>query len=255
MSATEPGRVNGWTGVTMTHDDRGEDGQRWQVFEATLVEACAAIGVAVGADQRGMMVAHYARMIEANRQFNLTRITEPAEAAVKHYADSLTLLASPWVDALQPLRVLDVGTGAGLPAVPLAIVCPAWEVTAIDGTGKKTGFVAETAAVLGLGNLRTQHIRAGDLARKGGARRFDLVLLRAVGMVAKGLTEVERLVAPGGAAVFYKTPSMSEDEVRNGEATAGRVGLGCVATFETTLPLGDEAVARRLIRYSAVSGR
>ena len=113
-----------------------------QAFEEALLAACSAIRLSLTEPQRELMLAHYRRVVEANRHFNLTRITSPADAAVKHYVDSLTLMASPWVEADRSLTVVDVGTGAGFPAVPLAIMCPQWQILAIDGTGKKARFVA-----------------------------------------------------------------------------------------------------------------
>ncbi len=168
-------------------------------FQTALVEATRAVGVALTDEQRGLMWEHFRLVVQANRQFNLTRITSAADAAVKHYADSLTLLAAPWIDADggRPLRVLDVGTGAGFPAVPLAIARPDWRITAIDSTAKKVRFVAEAVGRLGLTNVEARHARAADLARSK-QERFDLVLLRAVSRIAAGLDEVHRLVPPGG---------------------------------------------------------
>jgi 16S rRNA (guanine527-N7)-methyltransferase len=238
-------------------------GEPGRVFDERLEEACAAIGVSVAASQRALMLKHYEQVIKANRQFNLTRITAPEEAAVKHYADSLSLLTMTEIDRDRPLTVLDVGTGAGFPAVPLAIACPAWRVTAIDGTGKKARFVAESAAGLGLENLVAWHVRAGDLAKSGKtptdgelppltgqAGRFDLILLRAVAPLAKGLREVQRLIAPGGSVVFYKTANIDTTELDEGQKTARELGLTGRATRGVTIQTKGEPLQRRLIRYT-----
>jgi len=139
-----------------------------EVFSTALTNAAGALGLRLEEHHLARMWRHFELVVEANRRFNLTRITAPADAALKHYADSLALLATRWVDSDRPLSVLDVGTGAGFPAVPLAIVCERWGVMAIDGTGKKARFVAEAAAVLGLANLEARHTRAADLARAAG---------------------------------------------------------------------------------------
>jgi 16S rRNA (guanine527-N7)-methyltransferase len=228
--------------------DRRDDRQDREVFDRALCEAAAAIGLHPPADQRERMFEHFDRMVETNRQFNLTRITRPAEAAVKHYVDSLTLLACPWFDADQPLTVIDVGTGAGFPAVPLAIVCPRWSITAIDGTAKKARFVSETAAALGLANLHVLHARAEDL-KPGGGERFDLVLMRAVSPIATGLKRVGHLVGPSGSVVFYKTPGLDERELSDGRRIAHRLGLQLIDSFDVTLPAGERPLERRLLRF------
>jgi 16S rRNA (guanine527-N7)-methyltransferase len=217
-------------------------------FDAALGEALAALELPLGSDARDRLYAHYERLVEANRQFNLTRITTPADAAVKHYADSLSLLATPWVDPARPLRVLDLGTGAGFPAVPLAIACPEWSITAIDGTGKKVRFVAECAGALGLAGLVARHARGEDLIRGGGVR-FDLVLVRAVGKVAPVLELSAPLLDRGGAVVFYKSAGADEEELRAGQAEAARRKL-LVQEQALELPLAGETLQRRLLRYS-----
>ena len=111
------------------------DSQERDVFAAALIEACSAMQLPISNSNIDLMWAHFFRLTEANRHFNLTRITSVAEAAVKHYADSLSLLAMPLVGSRDRLSVLDVGTGGGFPAIPLAIMQKAWHITAIDGTG------------------------------------------------------------------------------------------------------------------------
>lgn len=217
-------------------------------FDEAFSAALERLGVPVAAAARELMWRHFERIVEVNRQFNLTRITSPVEAAIKHYADSLALLAAGWWTRAKRVDVLDVGTGAGFPAVPLAIACPQWRVMAIDGTGKKSRFVAECAARLGIANLQAEHARAGGLARAGD-KRFGLVLLRAVTQLAPGLEEVYSLVAPGGSVVFYKSATLSAEEVEGGVAAARRRGFTPAGSFEVELMGGEEPLARRLVRF------
>ncbi len=219
-----------------------------QAFDDALMRACGAIGVSPSKEQRARMFEHFRRVIETNRHFNLTRITSPADAAAKHYADSLVLLATAWVQPEQPTHVLDVGTGAGFPAVPLAIMCPRWQITAVDGTGKKARFVAETATVLGLANLRAIHSRGEDLARKGGGP-FDVIVVRAVGKIAEVLHGLRALINPGTSLVFYKTDKMEPAELSDGICQAGRLGLLPAEPFGIELPSPDGVMCRRLIRF------
>lgn len=219
-----------------------------QIFHSTLASALGSLGVGFDEADATRMWRHYELMIEANRAFNLTRITAAADAAVKHYADSITLLATPWVDRGRAASLLDVGTGAGFPAVPLAIMCPAWKVTAIDSTGKKARFVAQAAAEVGIANLEALHARAAELGRQPGMR-FDLVVLRAVAQLSAGLKEVNSLVGPKGAIVFYKSGTLSEDELAAGKAWAQGHGFQKmdILTLKLRAPAGD--MERRFIRF------
>lgn len=213
---------------------------------SALERATAGMGITTAAEARDAMRRHYARLVEANRQFNLTRITSPEDAAVKHYADSLALLQLPDMDAT-PRRVVDVGTGAGFPAVPLAICRPEWSILAIDGTNKKVQFVAGCAGALELANLSARHLRGAELAREQPGA-FDLVVLRAVTQLAPGLREVAPLLAPGGRVVFYKTPAMEPAERRDGEKMAARLGL-TLQEYPLELPAGNETLHRLLIVF------
>ncbi len=219
-----------------------------QAFDDALVRACLTMNVSPTDEQRTRMFEHFRRVVETNRHFNLTRITSPADAAVKHYADSLVLLATAWVPSGRPTRVLDVGTGAGFPAVPLAIVCPQWRIVAVDGTGKKARFVAETATALGLANVQAIHSRGEDLAREGGGS-FNLIVVRAVGRIAEVLGGLRGLIRPGTSVVFYKTDKIEPGEVSDGIRQARRLGLAPAQPFDIELPAPDGPLHRRLFRF------
>lgn len=215
-------------------------------FANALTAATAPMGLQPDVAQESAMWSHFERMIEANRRFNLTRITTPADAAARHYADSLSLLAVSGIERGRPLAVLDVGTGAGFPAIPLAVCCPAWRVTAIDGTAKKVRFVAECAEGLKLANLVARHARAADLVASMPSR-FDLVLLRAVTKVNPGLVEVQPLVKPGGRIVFYKTATMEHEELAAGRNQAAFLRLNMLDPFDLDIPAPDGPLHRRFI--------
>jgi len=217
-------------------------------FRTALESAASAIGVHVDPHAVAKMWEHFLCMVRVNREINLTRITTPIEAAVKHYADSLALLACPGVTRDQPASLLDVGTGAGFPAVPLAVLCPAWRIVAIDGTGKKVRFLRKAVADLQLPNVQVHHARAADW-RRSHRERFDRVLLRAVSKIAPGLEEVFPLVRPGGEVVFYKTVGIDHEEIEKGERAARKRGFDCLPPVEIQLPLGQEYLHRRLMRY------
>lgn len=217
-------------------------------FDRVLNDSLQAIEIELSSASRGRMWQHLLLVLEANRQFNLTRITDVADAAVKHYADSLTLLNVPWVDPSAEHRILDVGTGAGFPAVPLAIACPNWQITAIDSRTKKAQFVAEAARDLDLGNLSAKTARAGTMSIAA-AERYEVVLLRAVSKIGDGLKEIRRLVAPGGLVIFYKTVHITPEEIKLGQKACERFGFEPAGEHNVTLPTPDEPLRRRFMAY------
>ncbi len=219
-------------------------------FEHALAAACDSIGVHLEPFHVTQMWRHFCRVRTTNERFNLTRITDPRRAAVEHYADSLTLL--PWLAARAggrrpPRRALDVGTGGGWPAVPLAIVRPDIAWMAIDSTGKKARFVAEAAKALRLANLTVRQARAREMAGK--AAPFDLIAARAVGKLADLIAETARLLAGGGHLVCYKTARLSEDERAAGLREAARAGLVPQPDFPITLAAEGDELHRLLVAY------
>ncbi|MBI1826418.1 MAG: 16S rRNA (guanine(527)-N(7))-methyltransferase RsmG [Planctomycetes bacterium] len=169
----------------------------------------AELGIPVSPSQLDAMARHYAAMVEANREFNLTRITDPTEAAVKHYADSLAMLRLVEERGWQVASVLDIGTGAGFPAIPLAIMRPEWRITALDGTKKKIDFLSSIAKELNLSNLCPIHAHS-DHWKCGTA--FDIVTGRAVSKLDEFIPSAVRLVSPSGHIVAYKTDPLPEAE-------------------------------------------
>ncbi|MDD4880813.1 MAG: 16S rRNA (guanine(527)-N(7))-methyltransferase RsmG [Gallionellaceae bacterium] len=123
-----------------------------------LKTALAAMGLAIDADQQDRLLAYLALLQKWNRTYNLTAIHEPDRMLTHHLLDSLAVL--PYVTAG---RLLDVGAGAGLPGIPLAIVRPDLEVTLIDSSHKKAAFMQQAAIELRLGNVKALHGRVEDL--------------------------------------------------------------------------------------------
>lgn len=142
-------------------------------------------------------------LIETNRTMNLTRIVDRDQARLHHIADSLTLLKH-----LPPetATLADVGSGGGVPGIPLAIARPGLQVTLIESIGKKGNFLREAADGLGLSNVEVVNDRAERV--KG---RFDVVVCRAVAPVGKLLDWCLPLVAPGGVLLAMKGPRIAEE--------------------------------------------
>ena len=226
---------------------------RLDVFDRALREALGRWGVGASEAQHHRFRAHFDAVVEANRTMNLTRITEPIEAAIKHYVDSLSLLL--WVDEhrIDVETVLDIGTGAGLPAVPLAIMRPQWAVTAIDSTAKKVRFLAKAAETIGLTNLRMEHAHSAHW-RPGAIRRaalptFDVVVSRATARLPMYLEQAAKLAAPGGWIIAYKTADVEPDEAEAAVGLLRRLRVSAEPRYPYNLELEGKRLRRALYVY------
>ncbi len=145
-----------------------------------LAEPAQRLGLSLSAPQLAQFSEYTRLLIAGNKRANLTSVTDPADVQVRHYLDSLTaVLALPrWPDGL---RVVDIGAGAGFPGVPLKIAFPGIRLTLADSVGKKTAFLQNLVAELGLADVETLTIRAEELGRTEGYRgQFDVALARGV---------------------------------------------------------------------------
>lgn len=166
------------------------------------------------------------RMLTENEKYNLTAITDPDKIILNHYADCATLASQ----LKKGAEVVDIGCGAGFPTLPLALVRPDLKILAVDSTAKRIGYVAESAALLGLENVTAQVARAEDLGRDPAFReRFDYATARAVAEL-RTLSELcLPLVRVGGAMVAMKGKN-AEFELAGAKraiATLGGRGAKC----------------------------
>lgn len=204
-----------------------------QLFLAALKQATEAIGVPITESQAAQCAHFAALVVETNQTLNLTRITEPEAMAVKHFADSLTLLkAVP--DLKHGARVCDVGTGAGFPGVPLKIVRPDLQLTLVDSLRKRLSFLGGALETLAIPDVTLIHTRAEELKNA----RFDLVTARAVAALPKLIGWCAPLVKPGGLFVAMKGAELEDDE-----GTVAKYGLTFIRQVEITLP--DTESSRR----------
>lgn len=176
-------------------------------------------------------------LIARNQQVNLTAITDPAEIREKHFADSLAILG--WNGLKDCRKVLDIGTGAGFPGLPVKIMCPELDVTMMDSVGKKIGFVDEMISELGLANAHTLQARAEDAARDEDLRdAYDLVVSRAVAPLPVLIEYALPFLRDGGHFVAYK--GNAEEELAASARALSELG----GTHEETIPYavagGDE---------------
>ncbi|MFZ1326976.1 MAG: 16S rRNA (guanine(527)-N(7))-methyltransferase RsmG [Candidatus Contendobacter sp.] len=165
-------------------------------IEQALTEGCKALQLRLSERAEVRLIAYLALLERWNRAYNLTAVRDPEAMVVRHLLDSLSIL--PWVEGP---RVLDVGSGAGLPGIPLAVVCPEHEFFLLDSNSKRTRFLIQVAAELQLSNVRVVRSRVGDYQP---AALFNSVVSRAFATLAELAAAAGRLCAPGGRLLAMK---------------------------------------------------
>jgi 16S rRNA (guanine527-N7)-methyltransferase len=161
-----------------------------------LTDGLAQLGVRADAALTGAMLRYLALLQQWNRAYNLTSVTELEEMAVRHILDSAS--ARPY---LAGAAILDAGTGAGLPGIPLALLEPARQFTLLDSVGKKVRFLRQVVMELKLANVTPVQAR---LESWPGTGPFDTAICRALGSLGEFAALCGRLVAPAGRLVAMK---------------------------------------------------
>ncbi|HXH04653.1 MAG TPA: 16S rRNA (guanine(527)-N(7))-methyltransferase RsmG [Candidatus Competibacteraceae bacterium] len=174
-------------------------------LESAIQHGIDALGLRLPAGAVPRLAAYIALLARWNRAYNLTAVREPAEMVGKHILDSLAIL--PW---LQGPTVLDVGSGAGLPGIPLAIARPDLAFTLLDSSGKRTRFMEQAVTELGLVNVHVVWSRVEDYRPEAA---FACVVSRAFASLADMLVLAGRLCAAGGCLLAMKG-QRPEDELR-----------------------------------------
>ena len=171
-----------------------------------LGAVCGELGLGVADATLDRLLAYLALLQRWNATYNLTAVRDPAEMLTQHLADCLAVVGPlrRHLGSGTPRRLLDVGSGGGLPGVVLAALEPSWSVTCVDSVGKKVAFIRQVAAELSLRNLAGDHARIESLTLPA----FDLITSRAFASLADFVAPTRRLLAPGGvwAAMKGKTP-------------------------------------------------
>lgn len=194
-------------------------------------EHLQAIGVEVTDEQLQQLAAYLHLMLETNKQFNLTAIREPEEAWKRHIIDSLTLVPG-LIQWPAGSSLIDVGTGGGLPGIPIAIVIPHLKVTLLETTGKKARFCQMVASELGLSNIVVINNRAETLGQNKVYReKFDMAVSRAVGPMRILLEFMLPLVKVGGWMYALKGPALEQELEESGDALS-ILGAGEIVAVE-----------------------
>ena len=216
------------------------------VFEEILTARATEAGIVLTAAQAAQFAVYNEMLIDWNTRMNLTALTAPADVAVKHIIDSLTAYDAALFDGAATL--IDVGTGAGLPGIPLAVYAPHIRVTLMDALQKRVRFLMEVTAAMGLTNTRCIHARAEEAARTAEHRAaYDIAVSRAVARMPVLLEYALPLVRMGGTFLALKGRAYAA-EAAEGAGAARRLGGGAIAARPVHLPGLDDVRAILSVR-------
>lgn len=161
-------------------------------------------------EQQEQFVTYYKMLVEKNKVMNLTAITEFDEVLDKHFLDSIALAR--YVDLTKSISLIDLGTGAGFPGMPLKIMFPNLKVTLADSLNKRIVFLDEVIGELGLTDIQTVHARAEDLAHNSDYReQYDYCVSRAVANLSSLSEYCLPFVRIGGIFISYKSGEIEEE--------------------------------------------
>lgn len=216
-----------------------------------LQNAFAAEGVALSAEQNAAFLLYAKLLEEKNAVMNLTAITEFRDVVHKHFLDSCAPARLPWFPPEgKEISLIDVGSGAGFPGIPLKILYPELKVTLLDSLRKRVDFLNEVAERIGLAGVTAVHARAEDGARQEELReRFDVAVSRAVARLPVLAEYCLPYVRIGGSFLAYKG-SGAEEEIAAAKNAAGILGAEAPELMVFTLPGTDgEILGRSLVRF------
>lgn len=199
----------------------------------------SALGIAAPEEAAGRFEIYHEALCETNKVMNLTAITEKTEVARLHFLDSAALLCCA---DMAGKRVIDVGTGAGFPGMPLKILRPDMELTLLDSLQKRIGFLSETCGKLGFADVNCLHARAEEATEL--REQFDFAVSRAVARLNMLCELCLPFVRVGGAFLAMKGPQ-PEEEMQEAEKAVEILGGGFGETFFYDVPGTD-------VRHSVV---
>ena len=219
-----------------------------------LEEGCRELGITLDEVQKKQFTDFYEYLVEKNKVMNLTGITEFQEVLVKHFLDSLACVKA--VDMSKVNRIMDIGTGAGFPGVPLKIAFPHLEACLLDSLKKRVNFLEETFQLLKLENITAIHGRAEEFAKNKAYREtYDLCVSRAVSNLATLSEYCLPYVKTGGFFISYKSGTVQE-EVEQAQKAVKILGGRIQDVVYFQLP--DSEIQRSLVvieKVKATPGR
>ena len=208
------------------------------------------IGITLNEQQKQQFDKYYEMLVEWNKVMNLTGITEYDEVNLKHFTDSLTIARTQEMQKVQ--SVIDIGTGAGFPGIPLKIAFSHLKVVLLDSLNKRIKFLDAVIEELGLENISTIHGRAEDFAKPGLKREiYDLCVSRAVANLATLSEYCLPYVKIGGEFIPYKSGEVA-DELQDAKSAVFLLGGKVESCENFDLPGSD--IHRSLVRIKKVGG-
>ena len=213
-------------------------------FDLSILErGCEEWNVPLSSFQKEQFIQYYELLIKWNEVMNLTAITKWEEVLLKHFVDSLSITKVMNMNKVDSL--IDVGTGAGFPGIPVKIMFPHIKVTLLDSLNKRLEFLRKVCEDLKLGNVDIIHGRAEDIARKKEYReKFALSVSRAVSRLATLSEYCLPFVEKGGCFISYKSGNLHE-EIKDGEAATAALGGEIEQAAKFLLP--DTNMERTLV--------
>jgi len=200
-------------------------------LQSKLAEGLLEMGLQIEAEKQAKLIAYVLLIDKWNKVHNLTAIRDPLDMVTLHLLDSLSVL--PHVQALAPKYLLDVGAGAGLPSIPLAICLPDLQVSAIDSVAKKTSFMRQVKGELGLSNFQVEVGRVEMLKK---AVKFDVITSRAFSEIGLFVKLTMHLLAEHGHWLAMKgvvpEHEFSKQDFKNAGVQIGKVEVLKVAGLE-----------------------
>lgn len=220
-------------------------------FNTRLTKELTQFSIKLEEKQINQFFKYYEILVEWNKVMNLTAITEWSEVVTKHFVDSLALIKAVADIPEKEYQIIDVGTGAGFPGIPLKIAFPQLKITLMDSLNKRVKFLNEVISELGLEQIKAEHGRAEDLGRDVVYReKYDLSVSRAVANLSTLSEYCMPFVKPGGFFVSYKSGKIEE------ELAAAKHAIfllsGKVAGVETFVLDGAEA-ERSLVKIEKLN--
>ena len=217
---------------------------------AYIIDEMHKLGISLTEQQSEQLYEYYRLLVEWNSFMNLTGITEFSEVVQKHFVDSLSIVKVKNMNDVYNL--IDVGTGAGFPGLPLKIVFPHLKVTLLDSLNKRIDFLNAVIEKTGLTGIETIHGRAEDFAKPGLKREiYDLCVSRAVANLATLSEYCLPYVKIGGEFIPYKSGEVA-DELQDAKSAVFLLGGKVESCENFDLPGSD--IHRSLVRIKKVGG-
>lgn len=218
----------------------------WEDLERQMKEGAEQLDIHLSGGQLWKYQQFFEMLVEKNKVMNLTAITEEKDVITKHFIDSLSIVkVLPDLSREKAFSIIDMGTGAGFPGIPLRIAFPSCAFLLLDSLNKRVDFLKEVCAALELDNVRFLHGRAEDAGRDKSCReRFDVCVSRAVADLSVLSEYCMPFVKVGGVFISYKSRNV-EEEVKGAQSAIKLLG-GALRSIDTFSLFGTD-IQRSLV--------